>query len=104
MVLDEETHEVWRNGTPLKLTATEFNLLRYFMLKFTKQSVIAFDFKEALAFANRVGEVAEAEGHHPELHVRWGAVRVVVWTYAVDGLTETDFALARHIDRICAGD
>jgi 4a-hydroxytetrahydrobiopterin dehydratase len=62
------------------------------------------DFKEALAFANRVGEVAEAEGHHPELHVRWGAVRVVVWTYAVDGLTESDFALARNVDRICAGE
>jgi len=59
------------------------------------------DFKGALAFANAVGDLAEAEGHHPELHVQWGAVRLVVRTYAVDGLTESDFALAQKVDRIC---
>ena len=56
------------------------------------------DFARALAFANRVGEVAEAEGHHPDLHVAWGRVRVTVWTHKIDGLTPSDFVLAAKAD------
>jgi 4a-hydroxytetrahydrobiopterin dehydratase len=52
------------------------------------------DFRGALAFTNRVGELAEQQGHHPDLHLAWGRVRVVIWTHAIDGLTESDFVLA----------
>jgi 4a-hydroxytetrahydrobiopterin dehydratase len=58
------------------------------------------DFKEALAFVNRVGEVAEAERHHPELVLNWGRVEVRVWTHSIDGLSESDFVLAAKVDRL----
>ena len=60
------------------------------------------DFAGALAFANRVGEIAEAEGHHPDLLVAWGRVEVTIWTHKVNGLTESDFILAAKIDRLTA--
>ena len=62
------------------------------------------DFAAALAFANRVGEIAEAEGHHPDLLVAWGRVEVTIWTHKVNGLTESDFILAAKIDRLPAED
>lgn len=52
------------------------------------------DFAEALAYVNRVGEMAEAQGHHPDLYLAWGKVRVEVWTHKIDGLTESDFVFA----------
>ena len=58
------------------------------------------DFKGALAFVNRVGEVAEAEGHHPDIYFTWGKARVKVFTHAIDGLTESDFVLGAKIDRV----
>jgi 4a-hydroxytetrahydrobiopterin dehydratase len=57
------------------------------------------DFKTALAFVNRVGAVAEAEGHHPDLSLTWGRVDVKTYTHKIDGLTESDFILAAKIDR-----
>ena len=57
------------------------------------------DFAEAMAFANRVAEVAEKESHHPDLHVAWGKCRVEIWTHKIDGLTESDFYLAAKADR-----
>jgi 4a-hydroxytetrahydrobiopterin dehydratase len=56
------------------------------------------DFALALAFVNRVGEIAEEQGHHPDLHLSWGLVRIEIWTHAIDGLTESDFILAAKID------
>lgn len=58
------------------------------------------DFKEALAFTNKVGELAEAEGHHPDIHLSWGKVRIVLWTHKINGLTESDFILAAKIDQV----
>ncbi len=58
------------------------------------------DFKQALAFVNLVGEIAEAEGHHPDILLGWGKVGITVWTHKVDGLTESDFILAAKIDRL----
>jgi 4a-hydroxytetrahydrobiopterin dehydratase len=58
------------------------------------------DFRAALAFTNRVGEVAEAQGHHPDVHLGWGRARIEIWTHAIDGLTESDFVLAAKIDRL----
>jgi len=58
------------------------------------------DFKSALAFVNRVGKVAEEQGHHPDILLAWGKVEITTWTHAVDGLTESDFILAAKIDQL----
>jgi len=58
------------------------------------------DFAGALALVNRIGEVAEAEGHHPDLELGWGRVAVKIYTHAIDGLTESDFVLAAKIERL----
>jgi 4a-hydroxytetrahydrobiopterin dehydratase len=56
------------------------------------------NFRDALAFVNRVGAVAETEGHHPDIAFGWGYARLTVYTHAIDGLTESDFILAAKID------
>jgi 4a-hydroxytetrahydrobiopterin dehydratase len=58
------------------------------------------DFRSALEFVNRVGEVADSEGHHPDIALGWGRVEVTLWTHAAGGLTENDFILAARIDRL----
>jgi len=58
------------------------------------------DFKSALAFVNRVGALAEEQGHHPDILLGWGKVEITTWTHAVDGLTESDFILAAKIDQL----
>lgn len=58
------------------------------------------DFKSALAFTLKVGELAEQEGHHPDIHLSWGKVGLSVWTHKIDGLTESDFILAAKCDEI----
>ena len=56
------------------------------------------DFKGALAFTNKVGAIAEEQGHHPDIFLAWGKVGVKIWTHKIDGLTESDFILAAKID------
>jgi 4a-hydroxytetrahydrobiopterin dehydratase len=56
------------------------------------------DFKTALAFTDRVGAIAESEGHHPDIHLAWGKVTLTIWTHKIDGLTESDFILAARAD------
>ena len=56
------------------------------------------DFAEALAFVNRVGAIAEAQGHHPDIYLAWGKARLDIWTHKIDGLTESDFILAAKAD------
>ena len=56
------------------------------------------NFKEALDFTNRVGEIAEKEGHHPDIYLSWGKVQLKIWTHKIDGLTESDFILAAKAD------
>ncbi len=58
------------------------------------------DFRKALAFVNKVGEVAEEQGHHPDILLGWGKAEVTTWTHAINGLTESDFILAAKIDRL----
>ncbi len=58
------------------------------------------DFRSALAFVNRVGELAEEQGHPPDILLAWGKVEITLWTHAVDGLTESDFILAAKIEEI----
>lgn len=56
------------------------------------------DFKEALAFTNEVGKLAEEDWHHPDLKLSWGKVEISLTTHAVKGLSENDFILAAKID------
>ncbi|NCJ08393.1 4a-hydroxytetrahydrobiopterin dehydratase [Synechococcales cyanobacterium C] len=58
------------------------------------------DFAAALAFTNRVGELAEAEGHHPALLTEWGKVTVSWWTHAIAGLHRNDFIMAAKTDQV----
>lgn len=58
------------------------------------------DFRTALAFTNRVGELAETQGHHPDISLSWGRVRLTVWTHKIDGLTESDFIFAAKADGV----
>jgi len=60
------------------------------------------DFQTALKFTNRVGEIAEAEGHHPALLTEWGKVKVSWWTHAISGLHKNDFIMAAKTDEIAA--
>jgi 4a-hydroxytetrahydrobiopterin dehydratase len=56
------------------------------------------NFREALAFVNRVGAIAESEGHHPDIYLSWGKCRLTIWTHKIGGLTQNDFILAAHCD------
>ena len=58
------------------------------------------NFQEALDFTNRVGALAEEQGHHPDIFLAWGKVGVTIWTHSIDGLTESDFILAAKADAI----
>lgn len=58
------------------------------------------DFKTALDFTNKIGHLAEEQGHHPDIHLAWGKVTVLIWTHKINGLTESDFILAAKIDRL----
>lgn len=57
-------------------------------------------YKEAEAFVLKIGEIAEAEGHHPDIEFGWGYVRVKLWTHAIKGLHKNDFIVAAKIDRL----
>jgi 4a-hydroxytetrahydrobiopterin dehydratase len=56
------------------------------------------DFRKALDFTNRVGALAEAQNHHPDIGLAWGKAKVTIWTHKIDGLTESDFVLAAKIE------
>ena len=94
-----------RGGTP-PLTRAEIDPLLEQLDGWTveadKKLVKSYRFKnfaQALAYVNRAGEIAEAEGHHPDLHLAWGHVGVEIWTHKIGGLTESDFILAAKLDR-----
>ncbi len=58
------------------------------------------DFVSALEFVKAIGALAEEQGHHPDILLRWGNVKVTIWTHKIDGLTESDFILAAKIEKI----
>lgn len=60
------------------------------------------NFAQALAFANKVGELAEREGHHPALLTEWGKVTVTWWTHKIKGLHRNDFIMAAKADQLYA--
>lgn len=92
-VSDEELAELMReipDWTPVSRDGV-MQLEREFKFK---------NFKQALAFTNRVGEIAEAEFHHPTLVTEWGKVTVTWWTHAINGLHKNDFIMAARTDAV----
>jgi 4a-hydroxytetrahydrobiopterin dehydratase len=93
-------------GTPaLRGQPLQENLSRVegWELKGDRKIVKAFEFDDfvgALDFTNRVGDLAESEGHHPEIHLGYGKVVVELWTHKIDGLSDNDFILAAKIDQL----
>ena len=80
-----------------------FAQLKGWKLEEDKKLLKSYDFKnfvEAMSFANAIMPVAEAEGHHPDLYVKYGGVTVYLWTHKIDGLSESDFFMAAKIDRV----
>jgi len=69
----------------------EHHLLKTFRFK---------DFRESLEFVDRVGALAEEQGHHPDICFGWGKAEITIWTHKIDGLTESDFVLAAKIDKL----
>jgi len=57
------------------------------------------NFKQALDYTNRIGEISETEGHHPDIYLAWGKVEAKIWTHKINGLTESDFILAAKFDK-----
>ncbi len=64
-----------------------------------EKEYIFADFRQALDFTVKVGEVAENQGHHPDIFLAWGKVKLTIWTHKIDGLTESDFILGAKVDR-----
>jgi 4a-hydroxytetrahydrobiopterin dehydratase len=60
------------------------------------------NFRQALDFTNRVGALAEAQNHHPDIYLAWGKVKLTLWTHKIDGLTESDFVFAAKVNRLAA--
>jgi len=58
------------------------------------------DFRQALDFTNKVGELAESQGHHPDIFLAWGKVKLTICTHKIEGLTESDFVLAAKADKL----
>ena len=58
------------------------------------------DFRQALDFTNRIGELAEEVNHHPNIFLTWGKVKIELWTHKIDGLNEADFIWAAKADRL----
>lgn len=58
------------------------------------------NFKEAMVFVDKVAEIAEEEGHHPDIFIQWNKVTLTLWTHAINGLFDNDFILAAKIDKL----
>jgi 4a-hydroxytetrahydrobiopterin dehydratase len=58
------------------------------------------NFRQALDFTNKVGELAEQQNHHPDIYLAWGKVKLTLWTHKIDGLTESDFVFAAKVNQL----
>jgi 4a-hydroxytetrahydrobiopterin dehydratase len=109
MSLDGMKCEPCRGGVP---TLTDAEIDRYYRqlqswtvveksgIKRLEKSFKFNDFAEALAFTNKVGEIAEKEGHHPDILTEWGRVTVTWWTHKIKGLHRNDFIMAAKTDAL----
>jgi 4a-hydroxytetrahydrobiopterin dehydratase len=89
--LKGEELEGLRQEVPKWEVVEEHHLRRRFRFK---------NFRESLSFVNRVGELAEEQGHHPDIGFGWGYAEISVWTHKIDGLTESDFIFAAKVDTL----
>ncbi len=83
--------ELYGQLDPLWKVIDEHHLEREFSFK---------NFRQALDFTNRIGELAEGQGHHPDIYLTWGKVKLVLYTHKIEGLSESDFVFAAKVDRI----
>jgi len=83
--------EALRKNTPDWTVTSEHHIHREFKFQ---------DFVKALEFVNRVGAIAEEQGHHPDIVLKWGKAEITLWTHSIDGLSESDFIMAAKIDRL----
>ena len=65
-----------------------------------EKTILFPDFKAAMAFTVKVGDLSEQEGHHPDIHLSYGKVKIIIWTHKIDGLSESDFILAAKCDEL----
>ena len=90
--LSEDAAREFARATPeWKLTESGTRLVR--RIEFA-------DFKSAMEFVNRVADLAEEEGHHPDIAIHWNKVDLTLWTHKIGGLHENDFILAAKVDRL----
>jgi 4a-hydroxytetrahydrobiopterin dehydratase len=108
MLLHQKKCSVCTGDTPALLGDQVTTLLTQledgWQLQAGKKLTKKFPFKnfaQPMQLANAVAQVAEAENHHPDLQIKWGELKVDIWTHAIDGLSENDFILAAKIDK-CA--
>jgi len=106
MDLCDRTCKPCHGGVP-KLTAGEYQQFLPQLQGWTVEEEhhltksYKFDnFMQAMDLANKIADLAEQQGHHPDLLVRWGELKITLWTHAIDGLSEADFILAAKIDRL----
>ena len=89
--LKGEELDVLRRQVPEWEVVEEHHLRRRFRFR---------NFRESLRFINEVGELAEEQGHHPDISFGWGYAEITVWTHKIDGLTESDFIFAAKVDTL----
>jgi 4a-hydroxytetrahydrobiopterin dehydratase len=90
-------------GAALRALADQLPDWRVVQGHHIRKTFLFADFRQALAFVNRVGKVAEEQGHHPDVCLSWGQVDVKIFTHKIRGLTESDFVLGAKIDRAYFG-
>ncbi len=92
-----EIHKYLKKVDGWEVNKNEDN--NYFIIKEFKFK----NFLDSQSFVNKVGDIAEAEGHHPDIFFGWGYAKVKIFTHAINGLAESDFILASKIDKIING-
>ncbi len=90
-------------GEPLRAMAQQVSQWTVADEHHLERSFAFKNFRQALDFTNRLGELAEQQGHHPDICLSWGRVDVRIWTHKINGLTESDFVLAAKTDRLLEG-
>jgi 4a-hydroxytetrahydrobiopterin dehydratase len=108
-VLKNETCSACRRDSPratleeiqkLHLQVSDWGLVQRESILRLERKFRFSDFAEALSFTNRVGALAEAEGHHPAILTEWGQVTVTLWTHSIRSLHRNDFIMAAKIDSL----
>ncbi len=96
-----------RGGVPALAVAEQQNLLgrldkdwQVVQGHHLQREFVFDDFVSALEFTVRIGNMAEEQGHHPDIHLSWGKAKILIWTHKIDGLTESDFILAARAEAL----